>query len=155
MQLTEEIINNFTSKEYRQYRKEIKEFYRLQKRNNYISILTTPMNLLTQKERKYKKYKELKRKCPWILILRGIIQRCNNINNVNYNKYGGRGIKNHLTKKQIKFLWFRDKAYLMKRPSIDRINNNGDYKLNNCCFIETAINAKKGSKLLLTYDKTV
>jgi len=71
-------------------------------------------------------------------IFIGILGRCNNKKNVNFKYYGGRGIK---------CLWksfenFRDDmlaSYLAhcgefgeKQTTIDRINNNGDYKSSNC-----------------------
>jgi len=40
----------------------------------------------------------------------------------------------------LKELWFRDKAYNLKRPSIDRKNNNEDYTFENCRFIELGKN---------------
>ena len=55
----------------------------------------------------------------------------------------GRGIKNFLNKEQIKYLWFRDKAYKMQHPSLDRKNNDGNYELDNCQIIELNQNAKK------------
>lgn len=48
-----------------------------------------------------------------------------------------------MTVEDFKFLWFRDRAYLMKKPSIDRINSNGHYELNNCRFIELIINQSR------------
>ena len=49
--------------------------------------------------------------------------------------YTKMGVKNYLTLPEIKFLWFLDEAYKMKKPSIDR-KDGGDYFLLNCCFIE-------------------
>jgi len=42
---------------------------------------------------------------------------------------------------EIKELWFRDKAYEMKKPTIDRINSNEHYEYSNCRFIEKALNS--------------
>lgn len=80
-----------------------------------------------------KKYKQTHR---WSVSLYQARLRCNNPNTTYYYRYGGRGIKCFLTLKEIKQLWFRDKAYLMKRPSIDRKNNDGDYTFKNCRFME-------------------
>jgi len=87
-----------------------------------------------------KKFMELN---PWMGSFYKINQRCNNKKCKDYYRYGGRGIKNYLTKEEIKFLWFRDKAYEMKQATIDRINNDGHYELSNCRFIENLVNAIK------------
>jgi len=84
-----------------------------------------------------------------------IQQRCENPNNPSYEHYGLRGIKNKFKNvDEIKFLWFRDKAYKMKKPSIDRIDNDGNYCLDNCRYIEMSINANKDRiKPTLQFDK--
>lgn len=79
-----------------------------------------------KKERK-EYYKQIKKYTPWKKILDGIKQRCNNPRVERYKNYGGRGIKCLITAEELKTLWFRDKAYEMKRPSIDRIDNDGNY----------------------------
>jgi hypothetical protein len=80
---------------------------------------------------------------PWKQTLKYIKDRCNNINNKQYKNYGERVIKCLITEEELKFLWFRDKAYEMKKPSIDRKDNNGNYCLENCQYIELSINAGK------------
>jgi thiol-disulfide isomerase/thioredoxin len=47
----------------------------------------------------------------------------------------------NISKSDIKFLWFRDLAYNMKIPSIDRIDNSIGYTLENCRFVESRENA--------------
>ena len=79
---------------------------------------------------------------PWGKTLIYIKTRCNNPKASNYNQYGGRGIKYLITKEELKFLWFRDKAYLMKRTSIDRIDSYGNYTLSNCRYREWLENSK-------------
>lgn len=82
-----------------------------------------------------------KGKFPWLRVWTILNQRCANPKNVSFDTYGKRNIKNNLSKEEIKSLWFRDKAYLLDRPSIDRIDNNG-----NCRFIELRENARKGDR---------
>jgi hypothetical protein len=56
-------------------------------------------------------------------------------------EYGN--VKMLITKDELKQLWFRDKAYLMKHPSIDRINSDGDYEISNCRYMENKDNADR------------
>jgi hypothetical protein len=80
---------------------------------------------------------------PWERTLTNIKYRCNNPDAQNYHRYGGRGIKCQITSEELKELWFRDKAYLMETPSIDRINNDGDYTFENCQYLELIDNSNK------------
>ncbi len=86
---------------------------------------------------------------PWLVSYYALRARCNNKNCNAYKYYGKKGIKVLITKEQIKELWFRDKAYNMKRPSIDRRNNKNNYTFNNCRFIEVKLNntQDKGMKI--------
>jgi hypothetical protein len=86
---------------------------------------------------------------PWYNHYSHTNQRCNNPNNIKFKNYGGRGIKFLMTVEDFKFLWFRDKAWLLNRPSIDREDNDGNYILDNCRFIELSLNSSRrhrGSK---------
>jgi len=90
---------------------------------------------------------------PWRKTLVTIKTRCNNCNFKFYKRYGGKGIKCLITEQEIKELWFRDKAYLMKKPSIDRKDNNGHYEFSNCEFIELSENSAKDKRnIVLQYD---
>lgn len=80
---------------------------------------------------------------PWISCFIAAKSRCQNKKSKNYYGYGGRGIRILITLEEIKSLWFRDKAYNLKIPSIDRIDNDGNYELSNCRFIEQSENARK------------
>lgn len=99
------------------------------------------------KEKHYASIKQYYIDNPWMQSFRAIQYRCTNVNAIDYKYYGGRGIKNLLTKEEIKFLWFRDKAYNLEQPTIDRKDNDGNYELSNCEFIEQSENSKKRNKL--------
>ncbi len=73
---------------------------------------------------------------PWVSNYMAASNRCNNPKHKKYKYYGGRGIQLLMNIADFKKLWFRDKAYLMKEPSIDRKDSNGNYTLNNCRFVE-------------------
>jgi hypothetical protein len=84
-------------------------------------------------------------------IFCGIRQRCLNKNSGAWKWYGGKGVKALLTKQDLMDLWIRDKADTMLRPSIDRIDSNGNYEIGNCRFLELRENAgattfKNGTK---------
>ena len=87
--------------------------------------------------------RERRGETPWFSFYGYARNRCIYPSDVSYKYYGGRGIKFKLTKDDIKHLWFRDKAYLMEIPSIDRKNNDGDYKLENCRFLEKSENSRR------------
>lgn len=57
-----------------------------------------------------------------------------------------KGIKCDLSEDDMAFLWERDNASNLKKPSLDRIDNNGNYIRENCQFIEMVENAIKDKK---------
>lgn len=72
--------------------------------------------------------------------------RCGNPNDKKYKYYGGKGISIKLNKNELGVLWNRDKADLMKQPSLDRKDSAKDYEFSNCRFIEMEDN-RKGSSI--------
>ena len=83
---------------------------------------------------------------PWCSHYYHAKRRCLNPNHSAYKYYGGRGIKFLCSVDDFKKVWFRDKAYLLGNPTIDRIDNNGNYELDNIRFIESVDNIAKSWK---------
>ena len=82
---------------------------------------------------------------PWLSHYDCARTRCLNKKRSTYARYGGRGIEFRMVKDDFKKMWFRDKAYKMKMPSVDRIDNDGHYEFSNCRFIEHSKNCTKGN----------
>lgn len=80
------------------------------------------------------------------IILNYIKTRCNNPNYIGYFNYGGRGIKCLITADEIKILMERDNYWQLKIPTIDRINNDGNYTFQNCRFVEKGVNSAERNK---------
>lgn len=95
-----------------------------------------------------KEYRKRYKQKAWRKTYQHIWMRCN----WKEGKYHKRKIKNYLTLADLKFLWLRDKAYLMKQPSIDRINTEGNYTLKNCRYIELLENQRR-KKAFHTHKK--
>jgi len=92
-------------------------------------------------------------KYPWKRSFYSARSRCNNKNDAKYSTYGARGIKFRMTLDDFETLWYRDKAYEMKKPSIDRKDNDGNYEYANCRFIEFEDNTLRATrKTILQYD---
>jgi hypothetical protein len=100
-----------------------------------------------------KEMENYNKKNPWAKHYKHLSTRCGH----KKSSYRKRGIKNFLNTAQVKFLWFRDKAYLMKQPSIDRINGEGNYTLKNCRFLEFKDNLSRdrivGRKRISQFSK--
>lgn len=102
---------------------------------------------------------DYKKKYPWKKVFQSIKTRCNSPKYINYKNYGGRGIECRITEGEVKELWYRDNANTMKKPSIDREDNDGNYELSNCQFIELKENVSKRNTKVLSlqifqYSKT-
>ncbi len=81
----------------------------------------------------------LRKERPWAYWHKQVKARCRN-KLLYYRKVG---IKYLLSVEEMKELWFRDKAYNLSKPSIDRINTVGDYTFDNCRFIEHTENMRR------------
>jgi len=104
-----------------------------------------------------KHYIKKRQNKPWVFHLYRINSRCNCKTNKDYKYYGGKGIQCKITEKELKKLWFRDKAFNLRQPSIDREDSTKDYTFDNCRFIEltkniTERNIRVCSKIVFQYD---
>lgn len=137
----------------------ITEFTFRKEKNNYRAECK---NCKADKQRRYARqnradiyfkrdayYKEF----PWMQTLRAIKHRCNNPKASDYKYYGGKGIKCLITADELKELWFRDRAFEMKDPTIDRKNSDDNYYVENCRYYERVDNSKrKGCRVILQFD---
>jgi len=122
------------------YREKNKDKVALAKRNSYNKKLNYYRIKWLQNLRKYRK------EHPWFASYDKAKQRCTNPKSNSYKNYGGKGIKFLMALDDFEFLWKRDNASQMKRPSIDRINSEENYELSNCRFIELSENISRSSK---------
>ena len=89
----------------------------------------------------------VKKETPWRRHCEYAKRRCIDPSNVRYYCYGARGIKFELTDEQAQMLWVRDNGWDLREPSIDRINNNGHYTVDNVRFIERWQNTPTPTKV--------
>jgi hypothetical protein len=105
-------------------------------------------------ERNKKRYIKIKENEPWRLVYFRLKERCKK-GSLQSRWYFEKGIRAEITEQEVKYLWFRDNAINLSRPSIDRINSNGNYTLNNCRFIELSENVRRAVTKKLSYDHIV
>ena len=101
---------------------------------------------MSSQDKKLEKRDEMRRyykKYPWARTLANIRSRKNSKAVSSYENY--KDIEVSITLSDLKFLWFRDKAYKMKRHSIDRIDNTKGYSLKNCRYLELSENISRGN----------
>ena len=86
-------------------------------------------------------------------IWHGMLDRCNNSNTKHYNLYGGRGIS--VCKEWETFINFYNdmKPTYDDSLSIDRIDGNGNYELNNCRWANLDVqNNNRRSNIFITIN---
>ena len=86
------------------------------------------------KDEKKKNDLKWKNNNPWMVTFQHIKVRCTNSNHKQFNEYKNR--LGDITAEELKEIWFRDKAHLMDRPEIDRIDNDGVYTKLNLQYLE-------------------
>lgn len=95
--------------------------------------------------------------CPKIYSCwRNMKQRCFNPKNPLWHRYGGRGIK--ICNDWLEFKNFMEWAYAngyKEGLSLDRIDNDGDYKPSNCQWITVGKNSQKNRRVKLNYQIAV
>lgn len=84
---------------------------------------------------------------PWETTYFAAMQRTQNPKHKHYKYYGGKGVQLKMSVVDFEFLWKRDNADSMSKPSIDRIDSSGHYAVNNCRFIEMAENSRRQRRL--------
>ena len=119
------------------YHKEYYKTHRSEQLQYFKEYQNNNKNRLKNYTRKYREDR------PWLTSYMSAEQRCNNIKNHNYKRYGGRGILFRLTKEEVSLMWNRDGASSMKWATLDRINNDGNYEFSNCRFVEMSFNSSR------------
>lgn len=83
---------------------------------------------------------------PWFKFWRWAKRRCTDPRHKSYAHYSKGGIQFQITPKQLGYLWERDRATALKRPSLDRKNPKLNYTVRNCRFIEFAENSGRARR---------
>lgn len=86
------------------------------------------------------------RKRPWFRFWRWGKRRCQDPRHKAHAHYARHKIEFRLTHQQVGYLWKRDKAWLLNRPSLDRKNPRYHYTVRNCRFIEFVENSGRANR---------
>ena len=82
-----------------------------------------------------------KKSHPWLKHYENAYTRTHYPDNKEHQSYKERIF--NITNYDVKELWFRDKAWLLNKPSLDRIDNDKGYFKSNCRFIELSENCAR------------
>ena len=107
------------------------------------------------KEKRAELKRQWEEEHPWSRHYKNAKQRCEYPNTPSYKRYGGRGIRMFLTPQDVEFLYKRDNAQDMDKPSIDRIDSDDHYWFWNCRFIEQSENSRRQGKATLNQNTEV
>lgn len=101
-------------------------------------------------KKKYDKRAAWRKRNPWSRYVEWARRRCNDSDpeSRNFPNYFAKGITCDLTARELKAVWERDRAHLLKKPSLDRIDSMRGYTMFNVRFIEFALNVR------MAWDKT-
>jgi hypothetical protein len=93
------------------------------------------------KQTRQSKYKARK---PYVRLLEYARRRCSDQDpgGPNYHHYAAKGIKCDLTLNELAAVWERDKGWLLKRPSLDRIRSEDNYTMFNVRIREFNLNVR-------------
>lgn len=72
----------------------------------------------------------------WKRIRSWVYSRCHYPGSDSYPMYGAKGIQCLLTWFEVARVWFRDAAWMMEDPHLDRIDPEKHYEFSNVRFIE-------------------
>ena len=93
-----------------------------------------------------KNFPELLKRHPWGISFVNIGQRCTNKNHPKYKFYGEKGISRDISSDELRRMYLRDRAYLMKSPSVDRVDASKGYNFKNCRYIEMEENRREANE---------
>ncbi|MDD5302972.1 MAG: hypothetical protein PHS14_07650 [Elusimicrobia bacterium] len=97
------------------------------------------------------KQQRWKQRNPWARYVEFARRRCADADPQGpwYHYYYAKGVEVRLTAKDLAAIWHRDSAAKMKKPSLDRIDEDGHYEIGNVRFVEFAWNSRRAWDPLL------